>query len=320
MNFRTQIPVADCPFPIDYHARILSAGSCFAENIGNKLAYHKFDIECNPFGILFHPRAIDTMFQILVTKKYFTEKDLFYYQDRWHSFDAHSQCSHPDKEQMLTRLNTTVERLHNQFSKLTHIIITLGTAWEYRFKETGNPVANCHKVPQTEFTKELLMAEDIVKVLKNTIDTVREVNQGVKIIFTISPVRHLKDGFVENQVSKSQLITALYTLLQDKKYQEYAYYFPSYEIVIDELRDYRFYSEDMLHPNTVAVDYIWERFSEKIISAEEKPVLEEIAGIQKSLAHRPFNPEGEAHQKFLENLSLRIQKVKDLYPHISFDN
>ena len=320
MNFRTSIPIPNCSFPIDYHSRILSVGSCFAENIGAKLDYHKFNILTNPFGILFHPRAIDKMFQILVSKKYFTEDELFYHQERWHHFDTHSQCSHPDKEVMLSQLNATAEKLHNQFSQLTHIIITLGTAWEYRIRKTGVSVANCHKVPQSEFSKELLMAEEMVQVLKNTIDTVREVNQGVKIIFTISPVRHLKDGFVENQVSKSQLITALYTLLQDKKYQEYAYYFPSYEIVIDELRDYRFYSEDMLHPNTVAVDYIWERFSEKILSEEAKPVLEEIAGLQKSLAHRPFNPEGEAHQKFLEHLSLRVQKVKDLYPHISFDN
>jgi len=316
MNFTTQIPIPKSNTPIDYNSKIVSLGSCFAENMGNKFEYFKFQIETNPFGIIFNPVSIDKIIERVVGEKAFTEEDIFFYNERWHSFEVHSDLSHADKEQFLENLNQIFKATRQHLIDSTHIIITYGTSWVYRKIESDSIVANCHKVPQKQFTKELLSVENIENAIQNTIDLIKKINPNCHFIFTISPVRHLKDGFVENQRSKAHLITAIH----DANCQEPMAnsYFPSYEIMMDELRDYRFYAEDMLHPNQVAIDYIWERFSESCIDANSFQTMKEVSEIQKGLLHRSFNPDSEQHLKFLSTLNQKIDVLTTKIPHIKF--
>lgn len=304
MQFRTQIPITRYNFPIDYKSEIFSVGSCFAEHISQKFDYFKLKNTANPFGILFHTLAIEKVLEKVVQKIPFTEKDIFFHNELWHCFDVHSEFSTTDKNKLLEQLNQILSDTQKALERSTHIIITLGTSWVYRYNQTGEIVANCHKVPQKEFSKELLSPEQITKSLERIISLFSD----KKIIFTVSPVRHIKDGFFENNVSKSHLFTALNQILQRN-----VNYFSSYEIIMDELRDYRFFSEDMLHPNQMAIDYIWERFSENYLSGNTLEISKEIDSIQKALNHKPFNPNTEAHQKFVENTQKRIEKLGEIW-------
>lgn len=317
MNFTTKIPISKSDVPIDYSSRIVSLGSCFAENIGEKLGYFKFQHVVNPFGIIFNPVAIEKLLSRVVNQEQFTEEDIFFHNERWHCFEVHSDRSHENKEQFLESLNDILLSTYQQIAQSTHVIITYGTAWVYRNIESNAVVANCHKVPQAAFSKEILSVETIEKSIQNSLDLIQKVNPNCHFIFTVSPVRHLKDGFVENQVSKSNLIAAIYRL-QTLYCKLNTDYFPSYEIMMDELRDYRFYAEDMIHPNKVAIDYIWERFSETTISDESHSIMDEVSSIQKGLAHRPFNPNSESHQQFLSKLQDKIGKLQKQFPEIQF--
>jgi hypothetical protein len=316
MNFTTKIPIAKSGSPIGYDSGVLSLGSCFAENIGAKFSYFKFQNAVNPFGIIFNPVSIEKLVDKAVHKQNFTEQDIFFHNDSWHCYDVHSQLSHPGKEDFLKNLNDLIESAHSQITKSTHIIITYGTSWVYRNKASGNIVANCHKVPQSRFDKEILSVETIEKSIQNTIGLVQRLNADCKFIFTISPVRHIKDGFLENAVSKSHLLSAIYKTITNK--HAAVNYFPAYEIMMDELRDYRFYAEDMLHPSQTAIDYIWERFFENYISEACFTTMEEISSIRKALAHKPFNPGSDSHQKFLANLQGKIDTLQQQFPHFVF--
>ena len=318
MQFTTKISIPKSDHQIDYNSKILSLGSCFAVNIGDKFDYFKFQNTTNPFGILFHPLAIKKLIDFAVSQKNFTPEDLFFHNERWHCFDAHSDLSNPNKDELLQNLNEILKSTYQQIAESTHIIITYGTSWVYRNIETNKIVANCHKVPQKQFVKELLSVETIKKSIKTTLDLIQKINPNVTIILTISPVRHLKDGFVENQLSKAYLISALHQVLQTEYCKLNTEYFPSYEIMMDELRDYRFYAEDMIHPSQIAIDYIWERFSETNISIETHPIMVEVSTIQKGLAHRPFNINSESHQQFLSKLQDKIVKLQKQFPQIQF--
>lgn len=316
MQFTTLIPIQKSTYQIDYNSKIVSLGSCFAVNIGEKFEHFKFQNTINPFGILFHPLALEKIISKAISKEKFTEENIFFHNERWHSFDVHSDLSTSNKEDFLQTLNSNSDLLHNSLSNCSHVIITLGTSWVYRKIETGKIVANCHKVPQKEFKKELLSVEEIKKSLEGILDSISKLNPEARIIFTISPVRHIKDGFVENQWSKANLIVAVHETINSKLAT--SNYFPSYEIMMDELRDYRFYAEDMIHPSQTAIDYIWKRFSETWISEEALTTLQEIENIQKRLNHRPFNSESEQHQKFLGNLQQRIEVLKSRFPSMNF--
>lgn len=318
MNFRTPVTIPSAPFTIDYDAQILLVGSCFANHMGAQLQYHQWNTAINPAGILFHPWAIAQFFNRICAGTPWTENELFFHLGKWHGWEVHSQWSHSDKNRLLDNLNQLVGHWHQRISTVTHVVITLGTAWGYRYKKTGQWVANCHKVPQTEFDKELILADSITGLLQQLIGQLQLLQPAIKIILTVSPVRHLKDGFVENQVSKAQLITAIYQLLQDNAYASSVYYFPAYELVHDELRDYRFYAEDMIHPNATAIEYIWKRFVESCIATEAQTVMNEVAKIQKSLAHRPFDKKSESHQEFLNQLHHQIKKLQEKYPQFKF--
>jgi len=316
MQFRTKIPlIKQKRNPIDYKSKILLFGSCFSENIGDNLKYFKFPTYINPFGILFHPKAIESSLLNTINKKEYTEDDLFFHNEQWHCFEAHSKLSNISKDDLLQALHTTIKSTYQQLVESSHIIITLGTAWVYRFIETDTIVANCHKIPQKKFLKELLTVDEITESLNAMIALIHSINKNVSILFTLSPVRHLKDGFIENQQSKSHLTAAIHNVLDKRKNVSY---FPSYEIMIDELRDYRFYDEDMIHPNTMAIKYIWEKFVNTLISDDSIEVMEEVDAIRKNLAHKPFNSSSKQHQEFLANTASKIKALQLKFPAIHF--
>ncbi len=316
MQFRTQIPFKKQQHNlIDYNSKFLMLGSCFTENIGDKLDFFKFSTTVNPFGILFHPKAIENLLQNAINKKEYTEENIFFQNEQWHCFEAHSSLSNPSKEVLLRQLNDSICLTNQLVNQSTHIIITLGTAWSYRYIETDMLVANCHKIPQKKFLKELLTVDKITESLKAIIVLIKIINKNASVLFTISPVRHFKDGFIENQQSKSHLITATHQVVEPRNN---TFYFPSYEIMIDELRDYRFYNEDMVHPNQTAINYIWEKFRDIWISNETIQIMKEINVIQKSLAHKPFNPNSKQHQEFLKSVAIKIEKLQLKNPKIIF--
>lgn len=300
---------------IDYDSKILLLGSCFSENIGAKFAYYKLRSTVNPFGILFHPLAIEKLLIRAINKAYYNAGDLYFNNEQWCCLDAHSKFNTSSKDALLAALNSQIDSTHKRLNSLTHIIITLGTSWVYRHIASDSTVANCHKLPQKQFKKELLSVPEIEASLEAAISLLKRVNPKITILFTVSPVRHLKNGFIENTRSKSHLHTAIHSLVASRKQ---IYYFPSYEIMMDELRDYRFYHSDMLHPNTLAIDYIWEKFKTVWFSENGIKVSELVASIQAKKSHRPFNKSSEAHQLFLAKLRSDIDTLCANYPHISF--
>ncbi|MHA6279510.1 GSCFA domain-containing protein [Salinimicrobium sp. CAU 1759] len=312
MEFRTQVPISPQEPKIGYSSKVLLLGSCFVENIGKKLDYFKFRNLLNPFGILFHPAAINNFLKRVKEQHIYTKADIFFHNEAWHCYEAHSDLNAVEKEEILNKLNAAVKETADFLKSATHVIITPGTAWGYRLKESGEVVANCHKVPQANFSKEIT---EVKNALFETSEILRMLNPSAEIIFTVSPVRHLKDGFVENQLSKAKLITAIQEIVTS---EEHCSYFPSYEIMMDELRDYRFYSEDMVHPNQIAVDYIWEKFREAWIASEASETMKKVDTIQKGLLHRPFNETSEAHQKFRKDLQQKIEKLENEVPQIKF--
>ncbi len=316
MNFRTEIPISKSDFPIDYHSKLLFLGSCFSENIGKKFNYYKFQNTVNPFGIIFNPVSLEKLIIRVVERNYFTENDIFFHNDVWHCYEVHSELSNPDKEEFLNNLNSVIDLTNQQITELTHCFITLGTSWVYKNIESNEIVANCHKIPQKEFTKELLSKKENEKSLQNIVALIHSVNPNVKFVFTVSPVRHIKDGFFENNVSKGNLFSAIQNILSHRA--ESRCYFPSYEIVLDELRDYRFFEKDMLHPNQLAIDYIWEKLSFAYFSSETVKTTQEIDSIQKGLAHKPFNPNTESHLKFVNNLQSKIKELKEKLDFLNF--
>lgn len=315
MKLQTQIPLKkETKNLINYDSNIFLLGSCFSENIGNKLSHFKFQSIQNPFGILFHPKAIETLITNAVNQKVYSSEDVFLQNEVWHSFDVHSSLSSENDKSLLKKINSAISVTNKKLKEASHIIITLGTSWVYRFIETDTIVANCHKIPQKKFLKELLTVDEITKILSTILVLLKSINKNIHITFTVSPIRHLKDGFVENTQSKSNLISAIHTILVDTNVS----YFPSYEIMMDELRDYRFYAEDMIHPNKTAINYIWEKFVDTRFSEESLPTMKEIEAIQKGILHRPFHEKSEQHQHFLEKIVKRKEKIKSQFPFIKF--
>jgi len=314
MKLSTKVPLQSHPSSFGYDDQLLLLGSCFAENIGKQLAYHKFQATTNPFGILFHPLAIERILQETQKESPNFEDSIFEHQGIWKSYVAHSSLNSSSRGALIDKLQTANETLKSNLLSASKVFITLGTAWVYQHKASGIPVANCHKVAQKEFAKGLLPIEVISDSLERQCALIKGLNPKAEVVFTVSPIRHLKDGFTENTRSKAHLIAAVHQCVE----KGLASYFPAYEIVMDELRDYRFYNADMLHPSKQTITYIWEQFLEVYAFAKAQKIVKEVAAIQSGLAHKPFSENSEEHQAFLTRLHHRVDILKGQYPHMEF--
>ena len=315
MKLTTPIKLSRQNPPINYSSKVLLLGSCFAQNMGAKLEYYKFQQCTNPFGILFHPVAIEKLITRAVNHTWFTSKDVFLQNEQWHCFLAHSKLSNTSEEDLISALNLALEKLRFSLLEASHVVFTFGTAWVYRHLENDTIVANCHRVPQKKFVKQLLSPDDVSDVLLGIETKLRTINPTCSIINTVSPVRHIKDGLLANSRSKAHLIAGVQEIVSPEKLN---YYFPSYEIMIDELRDYRYYKEDLTHPNQTAIAIIWNAFTGSWICPETAALQKKIATIQSGMLHTPFNENSKAHIHFKKELEVQISQVQKALPWATF--
>lgn len=315
MDFRLEFTPKPFDAKISHRHNLLLIGSCFTEQIGTKLANHKFAVLDNPNGILFNPTSISKSIASYIDNKQYTEADLFYQNECWNSWEHHSRFSHPDKKVCLEVINESQSKAHEFLKQANWLLITLGSAFVYEL-ENKEVVANCHKVPTDKFNKRLLPEDEIFADLQKMIEKAVAFNPELRIIFTISPVRHLRDGFVENNRSKATLIQALHQLVENNNN---CFYFPAYELVIDDLRDYRFFAEDMVHPNYAATHYVWEKFIATCIDEPSQQLMKEIAIIVAAKNHKPFNPTSEQHKKFLKTNLEKVKKIQQQFGYIDFE-
>ena len=292
--FRTVVEPAKSENKISHGSPIMMLGSCFAENIGLKLKQFKFDIDLNPFGITFNPLSIHEGLERIVSAQLFTENEIFFHNDAWHSFMHHSQFSSQNKDACLSQINERLKYSSNYIKSAQFLILTFGTAWVFYQNNGENLVNNCHKLPNSQFKRGLLNVNEIVESYAKLFSVLKKLNPELKIVLTISPVRHLANGAEDNQVSKSILRLAANELCK----AGFASYFPAYEIMLDDLRDYRFYSEDMVHPSTLAVDYIFKKFSENYFSKETVTLNSDISSIANAYGHKLINSKSEKSKAF----------------------
>lgn len=306
-EFRTVINLQGSDIKISYDSTLLFIGSCFSDNIGNKFKERRFEAEINPFGVLYNPESVKQGLEILLEKSLFDESMLFEYNGLWNSFYHHGRFSGVDKKTVLKNINRNIIKGHELLKSAGVLFVTFGTSWVYRNIDDGMVVANCHKLPASRFKRSRLSVEDIVDGYDELIARLKEVNRDLKIIFTVSPVRHLKDGAHGNQLSKAVLLLAVDKLTEK---HENVFYFPSYELVMDDLRDYRFYADDMVHPSAQAVDYIWEKISDVYFDEKAKAFVKEMDKIIKAREHRPFNKNSKEYQTFVSRLLKRLDEMK----------
>jgi hypothetical protein len=313
MEFRTKVEIPASDIKIDHTKGILLVGSCFADNIGTRLKELKFRVEHNPFGVLYNPVSVKIDLGLLTEKRMFSESDLYRFDNRWISFNHYTHFSDTDKTACLQKINDSIISASELLADARFLFITFGTSWVYEFLKTGQIVANCHKIPAREFRRFLLNVEDIVKEYDILLAKLRDYNPDLNIVFTLSPIRHWKDGATGNQLSKAILLNAIHQLVN--RYH-YTHYFPAYEIFMDELRDYRFYAKDMIHPSDAGLDYIWEKFTNTYISDESIEIVKEIEKIIRAKNHRPVNPDSSGFLKFKEKIRGQINKVLKKHPSL----
>jgi len=316
------VPLADA---ITYRERLLLVGSCFTEHIGDSLSEWKFRTLQNPHGILFGPDAICDALDDIIRVRSYTESDLFYWQECWHSWHHHSRFSATDPAVSLSKINRSIGEAHDFLKQTDWLILTLGSAFTYRLTEAaelggmqvGESVANCHRAPSSWFTKEMMPTDQILTRLQDTIQDLTQLNPNLKLIFTISPVRHIRDGAVENNRSKARLIQVVQSITEDLNN---AFYFPAYEYVIDVLRDYRYYDIDLVHPNYAATQFVMDRFADYAFDAQTRSLMDEIKSLRVARKHRPQHPDTQAHRQFL---SVQYQKALELQkrlPELDFSD
>jgi hypothetical protein len=316
MQFRTEIIPGPSSLRIRYEDPVLLTGSCFTENVGQRLKESLFQTVINPFGVVYNPLSVQRSLEIILGEKKYSSKDLEFYNDHWYSWDHHSSFSGSNQDQVLQNINFQVKQASDFLKKASYVFISFGTAWVYRLKKTGNIVCNCHKVPAREFEREMLTVGLISTAYQSVIKDLLDFNPGLKIIFTVSPVRHWKDGAHGNQLSKSVLHLAINQIIED--HRGLCEYFPSYEILLDDLRDYRFYADDLLHPNKQAIDYIWKKFSERYFDDMTKQYMKEIEGIVKASNHRLVNPGSDSSKQFLQKQFEKIEILKNQLPFLNW--
>ncbi|HNT80386.1 MAG TPA: GSCFA domain-containing protein [Bacteroidia bacterium] len=294
---------------------LLLLGSCFSEEIGQRLHAFKFNALYNPCGIVYDALSINHHLQKWLQPNSENDQLCFEHNGIFHHPHYHSSLSSGGKEQLLLSLRDALQKAHQQLKQASHLIITLGTSYYYVRQSDGLAVANCHKLPAAQFEKKFFKASDSIALFQNTFKELKKVNPKLNIIITVSPVRHIKDGVVENNRSKAHLLETAHTL-QDAL--SYVHYFPAYELVMDVLRDYRFYKEDLVHPNHMAADFVFQQFLNQCLLKEDWDLINEIEKINQALQHKAFFPESEAHKIFKHELMLKITELQQKYPHLKF--
>jgi hypothetical protein len=313
MKFKLPLSIPPLVKPIGYGDKILLMGSCFTEHISGRLDALKFEVLQNPNGILFNPDSVAKSLKSYVAGGVYVGDDLFYLNELWGSWDHHTRFSHIDKEAALEGINASQRAASAFVREADWVMITLGSAFQYYHKERGEGVANNHRAPADWFEKRLLRINEIVEVLKEALEALFDINPKVKVLFTISPVRHARDGVVANNRSKARLIEAVHTLCDS--YSE-CHYFPAYELVIDVLRDYRYYDADLVHPNYAATEGVWEEFVKACIAPEALPVMEQVKDIMIARGHRPRFPETQGHKKFMATYAEKVLGLMEAEPYL----
>ncbi|NOX89306.1 MAG: GSCFA domain-containing protein [Calditrichaeota bacterium] len=316
MRFRTELEVQKAAKLIEHSDKIITIGSCFAEHIAARLKDHYFAVLDNPFGVLYNPLSIANAVEIIIEKKFFKEEDLFFYQKEWHSFWHHSSFSHHDRNVCLQKINDGIDNAHRFLKQAKWIILTFGTAFVYYHLPERAPVANCHKLPEKQFERKLADVAELTNVTQKAINRIRAFNPHINLILTVSPIRHLRDGFVENQKSKATLILTVHQIVRNFSG---SFYFPAYELLMDDLRDYRFYEPNLTHPNQLAFDYVWEKFNQMFFDKSTLDALKDFSRLKKSLQHKAGNPESPAHRQFLRQTLKFTEELEKKYPYVQLD-
>ena len=313
-EFRTIVNI-ESDFRISYRDRVLMLGSCFTDNIGQRLAQAKIPVTINPYGVLFNPESIAATIENGLNNKIIEESDLLLNGDLWVNLDFHGSFSSTDKNEALAKMNLASQTLNKKLSEATILFLTFGTAYVYKHLQTNKIVANCHKLPGTSFQCFMLKPEEIADRYTRLIDKMLKLNPNLQIVFTVSPIRHLRDGLHRNQLSKASLLLAIEQIIS--RFQQ-AHYFPSYEILLDDLRDYRFYDTDMVHPSSLAIDYIWQQLRNSCISPADNQLIDEITKIETAVNHKPINPQSTEFQKFASAQIDNIKKIAQVHPNLDF--
>lgn len=310
------IDIVSPPVKIDYRDKLALTGSCFTEHIGNSLRDLKFQVIQNPHGIIFDPSSVASGLVSYIDNKHYDEQDLFYLNELWHSWQHHSRFSGIDKNSVLERINASQQQAHDFLKETRWLIITLGASFSYRLKEGNIPVANCHRAPASQFEKRLMTVEEINTALDNCLYRLFRFNPDIQVIFTVSPVRHIRDGVTDNNRSKARLIESAHHLVN--KFER-LHYFPAYELVIDVLRDYRFYDIDLVHPNYQATQFVIEKFMEYFVNEPSRALSQEIKKIIIARKHKPFEASTEAHKKFLRIHAEKTRILMEKYPFLRLE-
>lgn len=313
MQFHLGFQPAVSQHKITHQDGVLFLGSCFSEHIANRMLDLKFKIHTNPFGIVFNPKSIASSLYRIIHKKHFNEEDVFEKEGLWYSLEAHSSVFSTSKLELLDTLNRSIDKWNYELHKASNLVITFGSAFAYLHKQQEKIVANCHKLPQALFEKILLENHEIIVDFQQIIEDVKAINPHLKWMFTVSPVKHLRDGVVENNLSKAILIQAVYQLV---KQNTNCFYFPAYELVTDDLRDYRFYESDMAHPNTQAINYVWKKFSEVYFNDATSAINERVLQIHQAYHHRLFNKTTETSMKFKHNFYQKCVTLQAEYNYL----
>ena len=315
MKWRTELTIPQGHPKIGYDGFVFLVGSCFASHLSRKLGYFQLPHLGNPFGVLYHPAPMENLLSRAAEGRPFGEGELFENEGLWRSLETHSQGARPDREETLQALNAALEATRGALGRATHVVLTLGTAYAFRHRETGRLVANCHKLPSSHFARELSPVGELTDSLGRILEVLRALQPGLTVLLTVSPVRHIRDGLVENQRSKAHLLAAAHHLVD----RGLAGYFPAYELMMDELRDYRFYEADLLHPNAQAVDFIWERFAEAWVAGEAGPVMERVGEVRRQMEHRPLQADSPAYREFRRSLEEKARALMAEHPQIRFE-
>ena len=321
MELLIPIDFKSMPQPIRYEDRILLIGSCFTEHIGNALSELKFRVLSNPHGILFGPHSVCRSLEAYTDEHQYQESDLFYLNECWSSWDHHSRFSSTDRPGTLNKINEKISEAHDFLSKANWLIITLGSSFAYNLTteanlasmKEGDAVANCHRAPQSWFNKKMIATNVIIEQLTSSLEKIKKFNPAIKFIFTISPVRHIRDGVVENNRSKARLISAVQDIVEKRTD---SFYFPAYELLIDVLRDYRFYDIDLVHPNYAATEFVLEKFIQFGVEPSAASLMKEIRKLVIARKHRAFQPDTASHKKFLISHLEKAKQLQEEHPFL----